>query len=92
LPDCATFGDWLACAVGVATLFCYCRHALPRAGPPLFLTLSPGLAVTTMRDNPRNAGIGLPLLLARVPGYLFSRWLFSRARPTPGPAMPQWPD
>lgn len=90
LLDYATFGDWLACAVGVATLFWYRRHDGGTASfrvpgypwlPLSFIGIVAWVVVTTMRDNPRNAGIGLLIMLAGAPVYFLWRQLFSRARP-----------
>jgi APA family basic amino acid/polyamine antiporter len=89
LLDYATFGDWLACAVGVATLFWYRRTFGDHAGfrvpwypwlPLLFIAVVGSVVITTMRDNPRNAGIVLLIMLAGVPVYLAWRHLFHRAR------------
>ncbi|MFC5582320.1 APC family permease [Rhodanobacter terrae] len=90
LLDYATFGDWLACAVGVATLFWY-RH---RDGgdasfkvpgypwlPLLFVGTVAWVVVMTARDNPRNAGIVTLIMAASVPVYAVWRRLFSRAHP-----------
>ncbi|KRE88668.1 amino acid permease [Frateuria sp. Soil773] len=87
LLDYATFGDWLACAVGVATLFWYRRrdgaHASFRVPgypwlPLLFVGTVGWVVVETMRSNPRNAGIGVLIMLAGVPVYFAWRRLFSR--------------
>jgi APA family basic amino acid/polyamine antiporter len=86
LLDYATFGDWLACAIGVATLFWYRRHddgqlRFRVPGYPLLPLLFVGVVgwvvVQTMRDNPRNAGIGLLIMASGVPVYHFWRRLFS---------------
>jgi APA family basic amino acid/polyamine antiporter len=78
LLDYATFGDWLACAVGVATLFWYRRHdhgdtpfRVPGYPwlPLLFVAAIGAVVVATMQDNPRNAGIGVLIMLAGVPVY-----------------------
>jgi APA family basic amino acid/polyamine antiporter len=78
LLDYATFGDWLACAVGVATLFWYRRHDHGEVRfrvpgypllPLLFVAAIGAVVVATMRDNPRNAGIGVLIMLAGVPAY-----------------------
>jgi len=90
LLDYATFGDWLACAVGVATLFWYRRHDEGTTGfrvpgypwlPLLFVGIVAWVVAATMRDNPRNAGIGALLMLAGVPVYVLWRRLFSHAGP-----------
>ncbi len=90
LLDYATFGDWLACAVGVATLFWYRRRDGATASfevpgypwlPLLFIGTVTWVVVMTMRDNPRNAGIGALIMLAGVPVYMVWRRLFSRAHP-----------
>ncbi|OOG63936.1 amino acid permease [Rhodanobacter sp. B04] len=88
LLDYATFGDWLACAVGVATLFWYRRR--DGAGtsfrvpgypwlPLLFIGSVAWVVVMTARDNPRNAGIVTLIMLAGVPVHVVWRRLFSRA-------------
>jgi APA family basic amino acid/polyamine antiporter len=78
LLDYATFGDWLACAAGVATLFWYRRQPARSPGfqvpgypwlPLLFVAVVGWVVVMTMRDNPRNAGIGLLMIAAGVPVY-----------------------
>jgi APA family basic amino acid/polyamine antiporter len=84
LLDYATFGDWLACAVGVATLFWYRRHddgatrfrvpAYPWL-PLLFIAVIGAVVLATMRDNPLHAGIGLAIIAAGVPVYFFWRRL-----------------
>jgi APA family basic amino acid/polyamine antiporter len=90
LLDYATFGDWLACAVGVATLFWYRRRDGATASfrvpcypwlPLLFIGIVAWVVVMTMRDNPRNAGIGALIMLAGAPVYVVWRRLFSRAAP-----------
>jgi len=89
LLDYATFGDWLACAVGVATLFWYRRHddgalrfRVPGYPwlPLLFIAVVGWVVLATMRDNPLHAGIGLLIMGAGVPVYFVWRRLFSGAR------------
>lgn len=89
LLDYATFGDWLACAVGVATLFWYRRQPDQTTSfrvpgypwlPLLFVGIVAGVVVMTMRDNPRNAGIGLLIMAGGVPVHYLWRALFSRER------------
>ena len=96
LLDYATFADWLACAVGVATLFWYRRHDGATASfrvpgypllPLLFIGTIGWVVVETMLSNPANAGIGVLIMLAGVPVYLVWRRLFSGARPQTGPMM-----
>ena len=86
LLDYATFGDWLACAVGVATLFWYRRHddgatRFRVPGYPLmplvFIAVIAWVVLATMRDNPFNAGIGLAIIAAGVPVYFVWRRLFA---------------
>ncbi len=90
LLDYATFGDWLACAVGVATLFWYRRHDGNTASfrvpgypwlPLLFVGIVAWVVAMTARDNPWNAGIVSLIMVAGVPAYVIWRRLFSRARP-----------
>ena len=85
LLDYATFGDWLACAVGVATLFWYRRHDDGSARfrvpgyplmPLIFIAVIAWVVFATMRDNPMNAGIGLAIIVAGVPVYFIWRRLF----------------
>jgi APA family basic amino acid/polyamine antiporter len=74
----------------VATLFWYRRHD-DRSGSfrvpgypwlPLLFIATVGLVVgLTLRDNPRNAGIGLLIMAAGVPVYFVWRRLFSRTHP-----------
>jgi APA family basic amino acid/polyamine antiporter len=90
LLDYATFGDWLACAIGVATLFWYRRHDRAAGGfrvpgypwlPLLFIAAVTAVVLLSLRDNPRNSGIGLLIMLAGVPVYALWRRLFSRTPP-----------
>ena len=78
LLDYATFGDWLACAIGAATLFHYRRQTRDAAAfrvpgypwLPLAFVASVGAVVAwSMFDSPRNTGIGLLIILAGVPVY-----------------------
>jgi APA family basic amino acid/polyamine antiporter len=91
LLDYATFGDWLACAVGVGTLFWY-RHRQQHEAvsfrvpgyplPPLIFILTIALVVVqSLRTSLVNTGIGLAIIAAGVPVYLIWRRLFSPARP-----------
>jgi len=89
LLDYATFGDWLASAAGVATLFWYRRHdagtpSFRMPGHPwlplLFIGIVAFVVVMTIGDSPRNAGIGALIMLAGVPVYAVWRRLFSQAR------------
>jgi APA family basic amino acid/polyamine antiporter len=87
LLDYATFGDWLACAVGVATLFWYRRHD-DRTGSfrvpgypwlPLLFIATVGLVVAmVLLESPRNSGIGLLIMAAGGPVYFLWRWLSRR--------------
>lgn len=90
LLDYATFGDWLACAVGVATLFWYRRHDGASSSfrvpgypwlPLLFIATVVLVVVLTLRDNPSNAGMGALIMLAGVPVYVIWRRLFRRTQP-----------
>ncbi|MCP1373604.1 APC family permease [Dyella lutea] len=90
LLDYATFADWLACAIGVLTLFWYRRHdgaatSFRVPGYPLLPLLFVGVigwvVVETMRSNPRNAGIGVLIMLTGAPVYFVWRHLFRPAHP-----------
>ncbi|HEX5307018.1 MAG TPA: amino acid permease [Dyella sp.] len=90
LLDYATFADWLACAIGVATLFWYRRHDRGTASfrvpgypllPLVFIGVIGWVVIETMRSNPMNAGIGVLIMLAGVPVYFVWCRLFSAARP-----------
>ncbi|WP_266168524.1 APC family permease [Dyella subtropica] len=85
LLDYATFGDWLACALGVATLFWYRRRQGAQASfqvpgypllPLIFVGVIAWVVVQTMLDNPRNAGMGLLIMAAGVPVYYAWRRMF----------------
>lgn len=90
LLDYATFADWLACAIGVLTLFWYRRHDGASASfrvpgypllPLVFVGVIGWVVVETMRSNPRNAGIGVLIMLAGAPVYFVWRHLFRPAHP-----------
>ncbi|AND71261.1 amino acid permease [Dyella thiooxydans] len=90
LLDYATFADWLACAIGVLTLFWYRRHDGAGASfrvpgypllPLLFVGVIGWVVVETMRSNPRNAGIGVLIMLAGAPVYFVWQRLFRPAHP-----------
>lgn len=90
LLDFATFGDWLACAIGVSTLFWYRRHDADAPNfrvpgypllPLLFIGVVAWVVAATAHDNPRNAGIVLLLMVAGVPVYGLWRRLFSATPP-----------
>jgi APA family basic amino acid/polyamine antiporter len=87
LLDYATFGDWLACAVGVAALFWYRRHGAGDPGfkvpgypwlPLLFIATVALVVVLSFVDNPRNTGLGLLIMAAGVPVYYAWRWRSGR--------------
>jgi len=88
LLDYATFGDWLACAVGCATLFWYRRQDAEPSSfrvpgypllPLLFVITIALVLVATLRDSPRSTGIVLLIMAAGVPVYFAWRRLSSRA-------------
>ncbi|MFK2900598.1 amino acid permease [Dyella jejuensis] len=89
LLDYATFGDWLACAVGVSTLFWY-RHAQPGDAsfrvpgypllPLIFIATIALVVVQSLRTSLVNTGIGLAIMAAGIPVYLIWRRLFSPLR------------
>lgn len=96
LLDYATFADWLACAVGVGTLFWYRRRDGEAASfrvpgypwlPLLFIATVAAVVVATMLGNPRNAGFGLLIMLAGVPVYFFWCRLFRPPAPQSGAGM-----
>ena len=83
LLDYATFADWLACAIGAATLFWYRRHDAGTVAfrvpgypllPLLFIGVIAWVVIETMRSNPVNAGIGVLIMLAGAPVYAVWRW------------------
>jgi len=87
LLDYATFGDWLACAVGVGTLFWYRRREGAQASfrvpaypllPLIFIGTVGLVVVQSLRASPVNTGIGLLIMAAGVPVYIVWRRLFSR--------------
>jgi len=87
LLDYATFGDWLACAVGVGTLFWYRRQQGEQASfrvpgypllPLIFIATIGLVMVQSLRASPLNTGIGLLIMAAGIPVYLVWRRLFSR--------------
>ena len=78
LLDYATFGDWLACAVGVATLFWYRRR--DGAGtsfrvpgypwlPMIFTTTVLCVIAATAYSEPGDAGMSLVIIALGVPVY-----------------------
>jgi APA family basic amino acid/polyamine antiporter len=86
LLDYATFGDWLACAVGVATLFWYRRREGAEASfrvpgypllPLIFIATVGLVVVQSLQASPLNTGIGLLIMAAGVPVYMVWRRLFS---------------
>ena len=90
LLDYATFGDWLACAVGVGTLFWYRRRDGGTASfrvpgypwlPLLFIGIVAWVVVVTMCNNPRSAGTVLLIMAVGVPVYGVWRRLFRRTHP-----------
>ena len=98
LLDYATFGDWLACAIGVATIFWYRRQQESKVAfrvpgypllPLIFIAVVAWVVVSSMLDNPLNAGIGLLIIIAGAPVYFIWRRLFSRALPSGSTGMPQ---
>jgi APA family basic amino acid/polyamine antiporter len=87
LLDYAAFGDWLACAVGVSTVFWYRRqrdqaisYQLPGYPwlPLVFIGAVAAVVVLTLYDSPYNTGMGLLIIAAGVPVYAIWRRLFSR--------------
>jgi APA family basic amino acid/polyamine antiporter len=92
LLDYATFGDWLACAVGVSTLFWYRRHD---GDVPFRVPGYPAAADLHRRDRMGGGGrcataratpASALIMAAGVPVYLVWRALFSRSAPLSGSA------
>ncbi|HTV86750.1 MAG TPA: amino acid permease [Dyella sp.] len=90
LLDYATFGDWLACAVGVATLFWYRRRQRGEVSfrvpgypllPLIFIATIGLVVVQSLRTSLVNTGIGLAIMAAGIPVYLVWRRLFRPAHP-----------
>ncbi|TCV94025.1 APA family basic amino acid/polyamine antiporter [Luteibacter rhizovicinus] len=83
----ATFGDWSACAITVATLFWYRMRdrevpafltpAYPLL-PVLFLMTVVGVVVATAIKNPLSAGVVGLIVVAGIPVYFVWRRLFSK--------------
>ncbi|WP_266160439.1 APC family permease [Dyella silvatica] len=83
LLDYATFGDWLACAFGVGTLFWYRKHDRGPVDfrvpgypllPLIFIATVGFVVVQSLRDSPVNTGIGVLIMLSGVPVY----WVWQR--------------
>jgi APA family basic amino acid/polyamine antiporter len=89
LLDYATFGDWLACAVGVSTLFWYRRQQHGEVSfrvpgypllPLIFIVVIGFVVVESLRSSLVNTGIGVAIMAAGIPVYLIWRRLFRPAR------------
>jgi len=89
LLDYATFGDWLACAVGVSTLFWYRSRQAGEVAfrvpaypllPLIFIATIALVVVQSLRTSLVNTGIGLAIMAAGIPVYLIWRRLFSPVR------------
>ena len=87
LLDFATFGDWAAYAVTIATLFWYRRRSKERPVfatpaypllPLLFLVAVIGVVVAYSLDKPLSAGVVCLVVLAGLPVYAVWRRLFSK--------------
>ena len=85
LLDYATFGDWLACAVGVSTIFWYRRQREENVAfrvpgypllPLLFIAVIGWVVISTLLDKPVSAGIDLLIIGAGVPVYYVWQRLF----------------
>jgi APA family basic amino acid/polyamine antiporter len=90
LLDYATFGDWLACAMGVATLFWYRRHDSASRSfrvpgypllPLIFMATVAAVLTATIIHNPHASAIVVLIMLAGVPVYFLWRRLFSQPEP-----------
>jgi APA family basic amino acid/polyamine antiporter len=91
LLDYVVFGDWIFFGMVVSTMFVYRRREArgsgARAGyrawgypvtPALFVLSAVYVVASSVASNPRNAAIGVVLLLLGVPVYLF--WKARTAR------------
>jgi APA family basic amino acid/polyamine antiporter len=90
LLDYATFGDWLACAVGVSTLFWYrwrqpdeLSYRVPGYPllPAVFIAVVTWIVVATCIDKPWSAATDVLIIAVGVPVYFLWKRLFSRAGP-----------
>jgi len=87
LLDFAAFGDWVAYAVTIATLFWYRRHGGSRPAfatpaypllPLIFLGTVIAVVVAYAWDKPLSAGVVCLVVLAGLPVYAVWRHLFSK--------------
>jgi APA family basic amino acid/polyamine antiporter len=90
LLDYATFGDWLACAVGVSTLFWYRSRQRGEVSfrvpgypllPLIFIATIALVVVQSLRASLVNTGIGLAIMAAGIPVYWVWRRLFRPVSP-----------
>lgn len=88
LLDYATFGDWLACAMGVVTIFWYRSRdkgsvAFRVPGYPvlplIFVGVVGWIVVATLLDKPVQACIVLAVMAVGVPVFYFWRRMFPSA-------------
>ncbi len=87
LLDFATFGDWAAYAVTIATLFWYRRHSGGRPAfvtpaypllPLVFLVVVIGVVTSYAWDKPLSAGVVCLVVVAGLPVYAVWQRLFSK--------------
>ena len=87
LLDFATFGDWAAYAVTIATLFWYRRHVKERPSfvtpaypllPLVFLATVIAVVVAYAWSKPLSAAVVCAVVLAGLPVYAVWRRLFSK--------------
>ncbi|NID17057.1 APC family permease [Luteibacter yeojuensis] len=90
LLDFATFGDWAAYAVTIATLFWYRRHTAGRPAfvtpaypllPLVFLLTVVAVVVAYAWDKPLSAGVVCLVVFAGLPVYAVWRRLLGKAAP-----------
>jgi APA family basic amino acid/polyamine antiporter len=90
LLDFATFGDWAAYAVTIATLFWYRRHATTRPAfvtpaypllPLAFLATVIAVVAAYAWDKPLSAGVVCLVVFAGLPVYAVWRRLFRPGTP-----------
>lgn len=92
LLDYATFGDWLACAMGVITIFWYRKNDTTQTSfrvpgypvlPLIFAGVIAWVVVETLLAKPIQACIVLLIMILGVPVYYTWRRMFPTSQPAP---------